>query len=167
MRVVLSTEIIPLLILIFFSVLMHELGHMIAYRAFTKNDDWKIKIGSGKPIFTIGKFTINSIFMWSGVFIPSKRVEGKAHLILYHLGGVLMNLVAVALRYILMFILDFTYTPFFEMILRLSVSANMWCIILALIPCKYPSWMGIVRGYESDGIKVYRLLKMPKKRVLR
>ncbi len=71
----------------FFSLLIHELGHALAYTFAVKDNNWTIEIGSGKKIIETSRFKIY-LAVFSGYFRPeSEQYSSRKKAIITLLGG--------------------------------------------------------------------------------
>ena len=56
--------------LLFISIFFHEMGHLIMYFIFYRENNWRIEIGSkGKKLLEIGRFTIYPKMLTGIIFI--------------------------------------------------------------------------------------------------
>ena len=77
-------------------LITHEIGHMIFYRIFFKNKDWKITLGEGKRIISVWKIEINLRYFWVGKFTYKKPIENsKYKQILVNMGGIIFNFISL------------------------------------------------------------------------
>lgn len=78
------------------SVLLHEIGHALAYTLATGDRNWYIQVGQGKTILDTKVLTINLIAV-DGFFSPEKdKAESKAQLVMTLLGGPIVSLLLIA-----------------------------------------------------------------------
>lgn len=129
------------------------MGHDIMYRIFFGDNDWHIRIGRGRTIIKLNKFTVN-ILPSSGFFkITSKKNRSKFQYIMMLLGGPLANLLSIILLAILFKITNASQLPFVKYNLTWFLAFIFWCNILqfigTILPMKLP-----FNGYISDGMRI-------------
>ena len=136
-------------------LLFHELGHAVMYRICTGDNNWKIDLGMGKPMFTVGKITVNSLFFFGGYCDCEKGVERKSHWLPISAGGILVNFSFVILCSLLLWQIGGIYEPsFYNIILPLiniAFFVNIGLFLFNAIPMVYP--VGIRPG-PNDGMSI-------------
>ena len=138
-------------------VLIHELGHAVMYRITAKSNNWIIVIGAGKPIIQSKKIIIKA-YIFAGAYCrcPDK-IEKKSHRILVNSGGFLFNIIFLFILNWISQHLEKFLSPH-GLILNTIIPTlffwNIGLILLTIFPITY-KW-GIVKGYPSDGLSIYR-----------
>ena len=60
--------------LLFISIFFHEMGHLIVYFIFYRENNWRIEIGSkGKKLLEIGRFTIYPKMLTGHIYYNFKK----------------------------------------------------------------------------------------------
>jgi len=139
------------------STFFHEVGHIMMYRAFSNDKNWRIELGVGRPLFTFKKITINSFFMISGLALVPKAYFSKMHtskipLLLFYLGGVFFNIILVILIFL---IARQAVEPIILAILNIAANVNIILVVITLIPVEYPFWG---KPRPSDGLQILRII---------
>ena len=157
-------------VLWFVAIFLHELGHAIMYQIAFSCSDWKIVLGSGRPIFKSRKLEINTLFFVGGLFIPQRKYEAKRlRLNLVSLGGSFANVIIIlcvlAISHFLSG-LDFyrihgAIIFLIETILSAALIANVFMFIVSILPMTYS--FGILKGKPSDGLRILRRFTSSKK----
>lgn len=81
--------------LLFISIFFHEMGHLIMYLIFYRENNWRIEIGSkGKKLLEIGRFTIYPKMLTGHIYYNFKKYN-KLSSIMVSAGGPLVNLVLI------------------------------------------------------------------------
>ena len=159
-------ELLGIIILWFglaFSVLIHETGHMTGYKLAEGKEDWIIQVGFGKALIKTKHFEIRLI-PFSGVFYnPAPDITyTEAQALLCAVGGPVFNLILILILFALKSsslnecsaFIDY-YEPTWDFIRTYSVIV----LISAIIPMRYPAFLPILGGMESDGMHILKTLK--------
>ena len=81
--------------LLFISIFFHEMGHLIMYLIFYRENNWRIEIGSkGKKSLEIGRFTIYPKMLTGHIYYNFKKYN-KLNSIMVSAGGPLVNLILI------------------------------------------------------------------------
>jgi len=153
-----AIPIITILISFFVLGLMHELGHVIMYRIFCGDRNWKIVMGFGKPIIQMKRLTVNFAFFMGGYvtdlnFIKEPR---KLGLIMFYAGGILVNIVfAIALLFLSS---QWAYLAIGEslpewvgVVIRSSFITSLFLIGFNVIPIP-------LKNIKTDGFLIFDIL---------
>ncbi|WP_174733660.1 hypothetical protein [Mesobacillus harenae] len=129
--------------------LIHLAGH-ITFASIFGGKDLKVKIGSGKRLFSIGFVEVRWFYFWFGdCEYGSLKVKNRGALSLVFLGGALFNLLSIFFINLLiaagwadksMLTYQFVYFSFYYM-------------FFAMLPMDFQD------GYPSDGKAILRLWK--------
>lgn len=142
---------ILLLIILPFSILIHELGHAFFAKVFGA-EITKICIGTGRKLLGFKKFEIRIGFCFGGecifTYIKKNNIFSR---ILVHLGGVLFNAISAALLYFIL-ILHLLPSTF---ITNIFILTQVYMLILNLLPFT-------IKGLDTDGKLVLQLFKKEK-----
>lgn len=134
--------------------IIHELGHVCAALVF-KQEVVKIKMGSGKKLFSIHKLDVHLFYFWNGVCL-FKIKEGLSvrKVIVIFLMGAVFNLVA---GFILMWIRSHGYfNNIFESIVFKDLISTSFVFGLSnLLPIRF-------RTFHFDGHQIMSLIKTGK-----
>ena len=154
MLALLNTTINALLwiVIITGTTFFHEVGHIVMYRAFSNDKNWRIELGVGRPLFTFKKITINSFFMIYGYVYVSKIPTSKIPLLLFYLGGVFFNIILLVLVFL---IARQSVEPIILDILNIAANVNIFLVVTALIPIEYPLFK---EPLPSDGLRILRII---------
>ncbi len=145
----------------FFSLMIHELGHALAYAFAVKDNNWIIEIGSGRKIIETTRFKIH-LAVFSGYFKPkTEQYSSRKNAIITLLGGPIASLLSLLALSIIKFSFHVKGTRFFNLsaasfLLNYALVYNIVLFISSSLPTKKSIWP--VRGYISDGYKIRRLL---------
>ena len=148
--------------LAFISTLLHELGHALGYMFATGGRHWHIRVGWGKRLLDTKALTVN-LFVFDGVFTPAeKEFATRAKLIATLAGGPVMSLLIVTGLLILKnaglsFSSDILADGAAEFFLDMAACLNLFILILSVVPVRY--FHGEVKGMETDGLRIIRVLK--------
>lgn len=143
----------------FFSSLIHDLGHALAYTLLTGDSHWHIRIGSGKSILTTQRLTIKWI-VFDGLFKPyENRLDTKPKKFLTILAGPLFSILLIVLfQYLRLRFGGFDlWFIKLDSILQLFIFINQIILLSALLPIRY--FWGEFKGTESDGLQLIKLIK--------
>ena len=146
----------------FLSTFLHEFGHALGYMLATGDRQWHIRVGWGKKLLNSRRLTVN-LFVFDGCFDPAEgRMKTKAHGVATLLGGPIVSLLLVAGLWCLISggisvqtgILADGVIEFF---VDLAFYINLFTLLLSLLPIHY--FHGQVKGMETDGLKILRIIK--------
>ena len=148
-----------LLIIFYFSaflgILVHEMGHVLMYIFFYKNNNWRVEIGRGGiKIATIGKFTFYSNMVTGLTYFDYKKYN-KFKMIIFFIGGPLASLIFsfLLIPYISKFVnIPFSENSYFARFAIALFYTNLCLFISAIIPIK-------TKNYTSDGMNLLYILK--------
>jgi len=148
-----TINVVLWIIIITGSIFFHEVGHIVMYRAFSNDKNWRIYMGVvGRPLFTFKKITINSFFMIYGYVYVSKIPTSKIPLLLFYLGGVFFNIILLVLVFL---IARQSVEPIILDILNIAANVNIFLVVTALIPIEYPLFK---EPLPSDGLRILRII---------
>ena len=142
-----------------FSILIHEMGHMIGHKLTKGIEDWIIQVGFGKKLISTNHYDIR-IFPFSGLFnnLTPDNTYTKAQALMCSAGGPVFSLVLILILLALgagtSAFIDY-YRPAWDFIR----TYNIIIFISAIIPLRYPSFFPIIGGMESDGMHILKALK--------
>lgn len=146
-----------------FSILIHEMGHVVGYKLAKGKEDWIIRVGFGKTLIKTKRFDFRLI-PFSGVFYnPAPDITyTEAQALLCAVGGPVFNLILILILFALKSsslnecsaFIDY-YEPTWDFIRTYSVII----LISAIIPMRYPAFFPIIGGMESDGMDILKVLK--------
>lgn len=158
-------NIILLLILIwicmFLVILVHEVGHAIMCQILFRDKNWHIRIGTGRPIIKLKKFTVR-VFPISGFCNFTPKYKGsKFQYIMIYLGGPLANVFSIVLLIFLLQIIKANELTFEQRNLVWFLEFTFWTnvgqFVCTVVPMKYPFWP--YKGYISDGMRILKLVR--------
>lgn len=133
--------------LLFISIFFHEMGHLIMYLIFYREDNWRIEIGSkGKKLLEIGRFTIYPKMLTGHIYYNFKKYN-KLSSIMVSTGGPLVNLVLII--FIIIYIFNFCTdkTGLLYWCLCFLFYHNLSLFLTAIIPINN-------KHYTSDGWRI-------------
>ena len=154
--------ICSLWVMLFFSTLLHELGHAVGYMLSTGDRHWHIRVGWGNRLLNTRPLSVN-LLVFDGFFTPSeKKIDTKAKLIMTLLGGPVASLLMVvgflAMRFGgISFRSDFFADGAVEFFLNSALSINLCILILSLAPVHY--FHGKIKGTETDGLQIIHAIR--------
>lgn len=136
--------------------LVHELGHAVSVLGFTS--EWvTIEVGT-RPWWTLrlGKLTIKMNPVRSGLFgfyrlrlAPIPRWQR----IFIHLCGPCATASLLCVFIVVSWRVAIVWQPVVNALAIVSLSQ----LLCTLVPIRYPRWWGSYAGWESDGLRVWRL----------
>ncbi len=156
--------LLPLLwLLAGLSVLLHELGHALGFRIGAGKKPWRVLVGSGPELFTVGRFTAYLIPV-GGFFLPVDRDEPqtKKGKILMLLGGPLASLLLAALFFVLrffVFVPDAAKGALYGMLVYLITFLLLYNFLQFLVTALPIRYRVVCRGMISDGRQIVRVLR--------
>lgn len=133
--------------LLFISIFFHEMGHLIMYLIFYRENNWRIEIGSkGKKLLEIGRFTIYPKMLTGHIYYNFKKYN-KLNSIMVSAGGPLVNLVLII--FIIIYIFNFCTdkTGLLYWCLCFLFYHNLSLFLTAIIPINN-------KHYTSDGWRI-------------
>lgn len=133
--------------LLFISIFFHEMGHLIMYLIFYRENNWRIEIGSkGKKLLEIGRFTIYPKMLTGHIYYNFKKYN-KLSSIMVSAGGPLVNLVLII--FIIIYIFNFCTdkTGLLYWCLCFLFYHNLSLFLTAIIPINN-------KHYTSDGWRI-------------
>ena len=85
-----------------FSILIHEMGHVVVYKLAKGKEDWIIRVGFGKTLIKTKRFDFRLI-PFSGVFYnPAPDITyTEAQALLCAVGGPVFNLILILILFAL------------------------------------------------------------------
>ena len=138
--------------LMFISIFVHEMGHLLMYLLFYRENKWRIEIGAkGKKLFEIGRFTIYLNMLTGHIYYDYKK-DNKLNSIMTSAGGPLATLLLI------IFILGYIFkaNPDKNGLLYWNLCFmfyhNLSLFITAIIPIN-------TKNYTSDGWRIIDNLK--------
>ena len=146
-----------------FSILIHEMGHMMGYKLANGKKDWIIQVGFGKKLINTNHYDIR-IFPFSGLFynpMPDNTYT-KAQALLCAAGGPVFNLMLILILFILLsgaFNEFSAFIDYYEPTWNFIRKYNVIMFISAIIPMRYPAFFPIIGGMESDGMNIMKILR--------
>ncbi len=155
--------ILILWLMLAFSVLIHETGHMTGYKLAKGKEDWIILVGFGIALIKTKHFDIRLI-PFSGVFYDQtpEKTYTKAQALLYAAGGPVFNLLFI----LILFALQSgslnecsAFIDYYEPIWDFIRTYNVIMFLSAIIPMRYPAFFPIIGGMESDGMHILKALR--------
>ena len=138
--------------LMFISIFFHEVGHLIMYLLFYRENNWRIELGAkGKKIFEIGRFTIYLKMLTGHIYYRFKKYN-KFKSVMVLVGGPLANLIFMC--FIIIYIFNFCpdRTGLLYWCLCFLFYHNLSLFVTAVIPIKN-------KHYISDGWRIVNHLK--------
>lgn len=133
--------------LLFISIFFHEMGHLIMYLIFYRENNWRIEIGSkGKKLLEIGRFTIYLKMLTGHIYYRFKKYN-KFKSVMVSAGGPLANLIFII--FIIIYLFNFcTYkTGLLYWCLCFMFYHNLILFLTAIIPINN-------KHYTSDGWRI-------------
>ena len=158
----LFVSVCALWLLTFLSTLLHELGHAVGYMLATGDRHWHIRVGWGKRLVDTKALTVN-LLVFDGLFVPAEeRFDTKGKLLATVAGGPAVSLLLVlgllALRFGgFSFRSDVLADGVIEFFLNYALWLNLFILLGSLLPIRY--FHGEIRGMESDGLKMLRVMR--------
>ncbi|WP_313961224.1 hypothetical protein [uncultured Parvimonas sp.] len=133
--------------LLFISIFFHEMGHLIMYLIFYRENNWRIEIGSkGKKSLEIGRFTIYPKMLTGHIYYNFKKYN-KLNSIMVSAGGPLVNLILIIFIIIYLFNFCTDKTGLLYWCLCFLFYHNLSLFVTAVIPIKN-------KHYTSDGWRI-------------
>lgn len=133
--------------LLFISIFFHEMGHLIMYLIFYRENNWRIEIGSkGKKSLEIGRFTIYPKMLTGHIYYNFKKYN-KLNSIMVSVGGPLVNLILIIFIIIYLFNFCTDKTGLLYWCLCFLFYHNLSLFVTAVIPIKN-------KHYTSDGWRI-------------
>lgn len=143
---------------LFFSTLLHELGHAALFRLSTGDGRWQIRVGSGKTLLDTKRLCVK-LFPIDGFFRPlERRAFTRVQLVATLSGGPLVSLL-LTVGLFLFSRLDFDEDLFLNVqsLVVWASYANAGIFLMSALPIFY--FFGETRGYPSDGLQILRTLR--------
>ncbi|EGL35788.1 hypothetical protein HMPREF9126_1212 [Parvimonas sp. oral taxon 110 str. F0139] len=133
--------------LLFISIFFHEMGHLIMYLLFYRENNWRIEIGAkGKKLFEIGRFTIYLNMRTGHIYYNFKKYN-KLSSIMVSAGGPLVNLLSVLLIISYIIVFHPERTSFLYWCICFLFYSNLAQFLCTIIPIK-------IKDYTSDGWRI-------------
>ncbi len=133
--------------LLFISIFFHEMGHLIMYLIFYRENNWRIEIGlKGKKLLEIGRFTIYPKMLTGHIYYNFKKYN-KLNSIMVSAGGPLANLIFIIFIIIYMFNFCTDKSGLLYWCLCFLFYHNLSLFVTAVIPIKN-------KHYTSDGWRI-------------
>ena len=147
------TVVIPLIILI------HEMGHAFFARIFG-GEITNITLGMGKKICTIGILDIRILYLAGGTSsYKNLKKDSKISKILILLGGVIFNIITMALVFVPALILYPKYNIESSLVLstifHTFLEFSFMVILFNILPIK-------MINMNTDGLQLYQLIRYGK-----
>ena len=143
----------------FISIMVHELGHVLAYVLEVKDNNWSIEIGTGKKLIETSRFRIH-LKVFSGYFTPKiTEYSSNKKAIIMLLGGPIASLITTLKLFIILFSADVEAQSLISpsaasFMLYYALIYNAMLFIVSILPTE----KSILKGYVSDGYKIRRIL---------
>jgi len=154
---------VALWLLSFLSTFLHEAGHAVGYLLATGDTHWHIRVGWGKRLLNTKRLSVN-LLPFDGFFTPVKKekIHSKAQLIMILSGGPIVSLILVAGLLLLKFggisfHSEVLASGAVESFIHIALFSNLLILLMAVIPIHY--FHGKIKGLESDGLQIIRILK--------
>ncbi|MEB3012190.1 site-2 protease family protein [Parvimonas sp. D2] len=133
--------------LLFISIFFHEMGHLIMYLIFYRENNWRIEIGSkGKKSLEIGRFTIYPKMLTGHIYYNYKKYN-KLNSIMVSAGGPLVNLILIIFIIIYLFNFCTDKTGLLYWCICFLFYSNLAQFLCTIIPIK-------IKDYISDGWRI-------------
>jgi len=139
--------------------LFHEIGHVIMYRVFCGDYNWKIVMGFGKPIIKLKRLTVNLAFFVGGhvADLNFTKEPRKFGLIMFYAGGLLANIIIAVALFILLS--QWAYIGINEslpewiiMVIRSSFITSLFMVGSNVLPIS-------LKTIKNDGFLIIELLR--------
>ena len=145
-------------LILFFSTLLHELGHAALFWLSTGDGKWNIRVGSGKTLLDTKRLCVK-LFPIDGFFRPlERRAFTKAQAVATLSGGPLVSLL-LTVGLFLLSRLDFDEDLFLNIqsLVVWAFYVNAGIFLWSALPVPY--FWGEMRGEPSDGLQILRTLR--------
>lgn len=146
-------------ILLLFSRIFKELGHLTMYKILFKDDNYKITIGFGKALIHTKKWSINRIPILSSINYGDKFKRGTYKSIATHIGGALGTIVFILCLSPLIYLVNkrpeliiIMNSNIFPMAILRTVQILLFSLYFTILPLQIPFL--IDGGYVSDGVYI-------------
>ena len=137
-------------------IVVHEMGHLLMFKMFYREDykGWHIEIGKGRPIMEFNRLTLRLIPI-SGCFRFKTKIKvSKFQYIMMLIGGPLASLIFIFLLGFLFRYMAITNNLVFkEHNLTRFLVFIFWGFIGQFIVTLFPMSFG---GYTSDGMQIIK-----------
>ena len=148
--------ILLLWICLVFIIVVHEMGHLLMFKMFYREDykGWHIEIGNGRPIMEFKRLTLRIIPI-SGCFNFREKLKvSKFQYIMMLTGGPIASLIFIFLLGFLFRYMSITNNLVFKHhnLTRFLVFL-FWGFLSQFILTLFPMSFG---GYTSDGMKIIK-----------
>lgn len=149
------------------STFLHEAGHAVGYLLATGDTHWHIRVGWGKRLLKTKRLSVN-LLPFDGCFTPlrKERIQTRAKLLLILSGGPAVSLLlAAGLLLVKMGGLSFhsevITSGAIEFFVDFALFLNLSILVMSMIPVHY--FHGEIKGLETDGLQIIRILKRHEK----
>ena len=153
--------------LFFLSTFLHEAGHALGYMLATRDRHWHIRVGCGKSLLNTKRLTMK-LLPFDGFFTPleKNKIDTAAKLLAILAGGPAVSLLLVIGLLLLKFggisLHSEAIVPSaVESFISSALSINLVILVLSLIPTHY--FFGEIKGFETDGLQIIKLLRRHEK----
>ena len=149
-------------VVFFLSMLVHELGHAVAYMAKTGDTHWHIRVGSGKSILKTKRLSIKLAVFDGECMCDEDKIKSTADAIVTLLGGPLFSfltlgiLLGIRLKFGV-FESEIIQTSTIVSIYNIFIFVNTSLLITSLVPFRY--FWGETKGMETDGLQILRIIR--------
>lgn len=154
-----TANICAIVIVFQLTTIIHELGHAIPARVFTKDKvTIYLGVGNSKRNFNIGdlQVVLRGFHPFTGFALWNGDKLTRLGKVLSTLGGPLISLIVGIGLFLLTRKVSHTILNNLGTFMSYY---NLLQFIVTAIPIKYPSWWGAYGGITSDGYKALQVLK--------
>ena len=138
--------------LMLISIFGHEMGHVMMYKLFYRENDWRVELGrKGLKLAEFGRFTIFANMTMGHAYVKYDKYN-KYKSIMFTLGGLMVNLFFVILLSIHLKNINYDTTEYFNWCAGFLFYANLFQFLVGIIPMN-------VGDYTSDGMWILRHLR--------
>ncbi|MEB3073328.1 hypothetical protein [Parvimonas sp. C2] len=140
-------------LLMFITIFFHEMGHVVMYVLFYRENNWTVDLGIGNfKLIRIGRFTIYLNMLCGYARCNITKGYNKLSSIMLCSGGFFVNLFFVILLWICLQNIDFGTNNFLRWCVNFLFYSNLFQFLGTIIPMT-------IGNYSSDGMWVLRNLR--------
>lgn len=156
-------EVVAILFVFIMALLIHEMGHAIAVLLRNKKAKVDIYIGSlskeKKLKLSLGRITFYLTVSFSGFCSVSNPEElppstNKQRLI-FDAGGPIASLFG----FVTLYFISHLFSDVLGIIINRVAVISLLVFFTSAIPFTYPSFLRNLGGFQSDGLRIFNLLK--------